>query len=79
MQAAGTAWSQLAAEIRAAATSYSTVILGLTNGSWLGPASASMADAAAPYAAWMNATAVKLSRPLPRHRPPSPLTSRRSR
>jgi PPE-repeat protein len=59
MQAAGTAWSQLAAEMRAAAASYSTVISGLTNGSWLGPASASMADAAAPYAAWMNATAAQ--------------------
>ena len=59
MQAAGTAWSQLAAEMRAAAASYSTVISGLTSGSWLGPASASMAAAAAPYAAWMNATAAQ--------------------
>jgi PPE-repeat protein len=57
MLAAGTAWSQLAAEMRSAAASYSSVISGLTGGSWLGPASASMAAAAAPYAAWMNTTA----------------------
>jgi PPE-repeat protein len=59
MQAASTAWSQLAAEMRSAAASYSSVISGLTNGSWLGPASASMADSAAPYAAWMNTTATQ--------------------
>jgi PPE-repeat protein len=59
MQAVGTAWSQLAAEMRSAAASYSSVISGLTSDSWLGPASASMADAAAPYAAWMNTTAAQ--------------------
>ncbi|MBV8290804.1 MAG: PPE family protein, partial [Mycobacterium sp.] len=32
---------------------------GLTSGSWLGPASTSMAAAAAPYAAWMNTTAAQ--------------------
>ncbi len=57
LQAAGKAWSQLAAEMRSAAASYSTIIAGLTSGSWLGPASTSMAGAAAPYAAWMNSTA----------------------
>jgi len=59
MLAAGTAWSQLAAEMRSAAASYSSVISGLTGGSWLGPASTSMAAAAAPYAAWMNTTAAQ--------------------
>jgi PPE-repeat protein len=59
MQAAGTAWSQLAAEMRSAAASYSSVISALTSGNWLGPASSSMADAAAPYAAWMNTTAAQ--------------------
>jgi PPE-repeat protein len=59
MQAAGAAWSRLAAEMRSAASSYSSVISGLTSGSWLGPASASMAAAAAPYAAWMNTTAAQ--------------------
>jgi PPE-repeat protein len=59
MLAAGVAWSQLAAEMRSAAASYSSVISGLTSGSWLGPTSASMAAAAAPYAAWMNTTAAQ--------------------
>jgi PPE-repeat protein len=59
MLAAGVAWSELAAEMRSAAASYSSVISGLTSGSWLGPTSASMAAAAAPYAAWMNTTATQ--------------------
>lgn len=59
MMAAGAAWSQLADEMRSAAASYSSVISGLTSGSWLGPTSASMAAAAAPYAAWMNTTAAQ--------------------
>jgi PPE-repeat protein len=59
MQAAGAAWSQLAAEMRSAAASYSSVITNLTTGSWQGPASASMADSAAPYTAWMNTTAAQ--------------------
>jgi PPE-repeat protein len=59
MLAAGVAWSQLAAEMRSAAASYSSVVSGLTSGSWLGPTSASMAAAAAPYAAWMNTTAAQ--------------------
>jgi PPE-repeat protein len=59
MLAAGSAWSQLAAEMRSAAASYSSVVSGLTSGSWLGPTSTSMAGAAAPYAAWMNATAAQ--------------------
>src|SRR6202045_2668737 len=57
--AAGTAWSQLAAEIRSAAASYSSIVSGLTSGSWQGPASTSMAAAAAPYATWMNTTAAQ--------------------
>jgi PPE-repeat protein len=57
MLAAGAAWSQLAAEMRSAAVSYSTIISGLTSGSWQGPASASMAAAAAPFVAWMSTTA----------------------
>jgi PPE-repeat protein len=59
MLAAGAAWSQLAAEMRSAAASYSSIISGLTGGNWLGPSSASMATAAAPYAAWMNTTAAQ--------------------
>ena len=59
MLAAGAAWSQLATEMRSAAATYSSVITNLSSGSWQGPASASMADAAAPYAAWMNTTAAQ--------------------
>ena len=56
MMTAAVAWDGLAAELRSAATSYSSVILGLTAG-WQGPSSAAMAAAAAPYAAWMSSTA----------------------
>jgi PPE-repeat protein len=59
MVAAGAAWSELADEMRSAAASYSSVISSLTGSSWQGPAAASMAAAAAPYAAWMNTTATQ--------------------
>jgi PPE-repeat protein len=59
MLAAGAAWSQLADEMRSAAASYSSAVSSLTGSSWQGPASTSMADAAAPYAAWMNTTAAQ--------------------
>src|ERR1700737_4458954 len=57
--AAGAAWSQRAAEMRSAAASYSSIVSGLTSGSWQGPASTSMAAAAAPYATWMNPPAAQ--------------------
>jgi PPE-repeat protein len=59
MLTAAAAWNNLAAEMRSAAASYGSVISGLTSGSWQGPASTSMATAAAPYAAWMNTTAAQ--------------------
>jgi PPE-repeat protein len=59
MLAAATAWDQLAAELQLYAVSYRSVITGLTTGSWQGPASVSMAAAAAPYATWMQATAAQ--------------------
>ncbi len=59
MLAAGAAWSQLADEMRSAAASYSSIVSSLTSGSWQGPASTSMAAAAAPYATWMNTTAAQ--------------------
>jgi PPE-repeat protein len=58
MVAAAAAWDALAAELRSAATSYSSMISGLT-AEWQGPSSAVMAAAAAPYAAWMNSTAAQ--------------------
>jgi PPE-repeat protein len=45
--------------MRSAAASYSSIVSGLTSGSWQGPASTSMAAAAAPYATWMNTTAAQ--------------------
>ena len=59
MLAAAAAWDGLAAELRSAAASYGSVVSGLTAGSWQGPASASMATAAAPYVAWMSGTAAQ--------------------
>jgi PPE-repeat protein len=57
--AAATGWGGLAAELSSAAASYRAVISRMTALSWHGPASASMAAAAAPYLAWMNTTAAQ--------------------
>jgi PPE-repeat protein len=57
MLTAASAWDQLSAELGSAASSYASVVSALTDGSWHGPASASMAAAAAPYVAWMSTTA----------------------
>jgi PPE-repeat protein len=57
MLAAASAWDVLAAELGSAAATYSSVISSLAEGSWLGPASASMAAAATPYVDWMTTTA----------------------
>ena len=59
MITAAAGWEGLAAELRSQAASYSSVVSGLTSDGWRGPASASMAAAAAPYAAWMNTTAAQ--------------------
>jgi PPE-repeat protein len=59
MITAATAWEGLAADLRSQAAAYSSVISGLTSDGWRGPASTSMATAAAPYAAWMNTTAAQ--------------------
>ncbi len=59
MLAAAAGWDQLSGELYSAAASYSSVISGLTGGSWKGPASASMAAAAATYVAWMGAAATQ--------------------
>jgi PPE-repeat protein len=57
MLATATAWDGLAAELNSAAGAYRSAVSGLTSGAWLGPASVSMAAAAAPYATWMSTTA----------------------
>ena len=57
--AAATSWEELAAELNTTATSYEAVISRLNTLSWHGPAAASMAAAAAPYAHWMSTTAAQ--------------------
>jgi PPE-repeat protein len=59
MLAAASAWDVLAAELGTAASTYSSVVTSLAEGSWLGPASASMAAAATPYVDWMTTTATQ--------------------
>jgi PPE-repeat protein len=58
MLTAAAAWDGLAAQLRSTAASYTSAISGLT-ADWQGPSSVAMAAAAAPYAAWMSATAVQ--------------------
>jgi PPE-repeat protein len=59
MVAAATAWDGLAAELQSTSASYESVISELSSGSWLGPSSASMAAAAAPYVEWMTTAAAQ--------------------
>src|ERR1700730_5035003 len=48
MLAAAAAWSGLAADLESAASSYQSVISGLTGGAWLGPAAGAGGHADAP-------------------------------
>ncbi|MGC2347477.1 MAG: PPE family protein, partial [Mycobacterium sp.] len=57
--AAASAWGGLAAELSSAASSYTAVISELTDGSWRGPAAASMATAATSYVEWMTTAAAQ--------------------
>jgi PPE-repeat protein len=59
MLAAATAWDGLATELQSTAASYESAISELSGGPWLGPSSASMAAAAAPYMEWMTTTAAQ--------------------
>ncbi len=59
MLAAAAAWDALAVELESMASSYSSVISGLTGQEWLGPASVAMASAAIRYVAWLSATAAQ--------------------
>jgi PPE-repeat protein len=59
MLAAATAWETLAAELHSTASAYQAVVSSLTAGPWLGPSSATMAAAAAPYVAWARAAAAQ--------------------
>jgi PPE-repeat protein len=57
MVAAAAAWDGLAAQLQSGAAAYGSAISELIGGPWLGPSSTAMAAAAAPYVAWMSATA----------------------
>jgi PPE-repeat protein len=59
MLAAASAWDGLAAELQSTAASYESAIYEVSGGPWLGPSSASMAAAAAPYMEWMTTTAAQ--------------------
>jgi PPE-repeat protein len=59
MMAAAAGWDGLAAEWDTAARGYGSVIAELTSAPWVGPASAAMVAVAAPYVAWMSATAAE--------------------
>ncbi|MEB3034382.1 PPE family protein [[Mycobacterium] nativiensis] len=55
--AAAAAWNLLAAELRAAATSFEWLVAGLTGQGWWGPSASAMIAAAEPYMTWMSVTA----------------------
>ncbi|HEU0192403.1 MAG TPA: PPE family protein [Mycobacterium sp.] len=57
MLAAASAWDKMAAEIWSAFESYESIIAGLANEGWMGPASTAMAAAAAPFVTWLRTTA----------------------
>jgi PPE-repeat protein len=59
MVVAATAWDALASELSSTATGYGSVVAELTGGQWLGPASKAMANAAAPYVAWLHGAAAQ--------------------
>jgi PPE-repeat protein len=54
---AASAWDGLASDLASSASSFDSVVSGLTGGQWTGPASALMALAAAPYVTWLSAAA----------------------
>jgi PPE-repeat protein len=55
--AASAAWTGLAADFAAAAAGHRSVIEALTSGPWLGPASAQVASAVAPFITWLSNSA----------------------
>ena len=57
LAASAAAWQALAAQLGSTAAAFQAVVDGLAAGAWEGPSSISMATAAAPYVAWMTATA----------------------
>lgn len=58
--AAAAAWEGLATELDSAAAAYGSVLAGLTDGPWQGPASSAMLTAVAPQVAWLRGTGGQL-------------------
>jgi PPE-repeat protein len=58
MWAAAAAWDGLAAELASTASSFQSAVSSLSS-SWQGPASMSMAAAAAPYVTWLSAASAQ--------------------
>lgn len=59
MLAAAVAWDTLARDLNSSAAAYRSVIANLTVDGWQGPSSITMANAVAPYVAWMHNTAAQ--------------------
>jgi PPE-repeat protein len=57
LMAAASAWSELAADLESTAAAYQAVLAQLTGSAWLGPSSARMAAATAPYVDWLATAA----------------------
>ena len=57
MVLAAAAWDELAAELDTAAAGYSSKLSELNSAPWVGPASAAMMSAVAPYVSWLGAAA----------------------
>jgi PPE-repeat protein len=55
--AASAAWNGLAAELHTAASAYGSLISGLADGPWQGPAATAMVSAAAPQLQWLSSAA----------------------
>ncbi len=59
LMTAAAAWEKLATQLQSTAAFYSSAISALISQPWQGPASASMAAAAARYAGWLTTTAAQ--------------------
>jgi len=59
MLAAAAAWDGLAEQLSSSAAGCQAVIAELTSGPWLGSSSAAMAEATAPYVAWLHTAAAQ--------------------
>ena len=57
LSAAALAWDNLAADLQFTASSYRSVIAGLTTDQWMGPSSLAVASAFSPYLTWAAGTA----------------------